>query len=130
MPDKDLSELMRVTVDSILKTLSASASCCKLNLPANQSGLAAVVQPFPGDEEFPIKMVAMKVLVHHDTNDGARQAIELVYSTLHNYEFPSPTAYNDYKIVCTAVSAPTYEGESETAKQFFSCTFSLTTLSS
>jgi hypothetical protein len=126
MADVNFEFLMQSEVQIALRTVDPLAVCYVYSLPTDDSTapIRGVVFPSSG---FPLdaqKNVTLQVRVRGRDEAIGKTAIEAVYEALKDCEF-SPGTYNTFKVICTAVSTPSFMGMDDAGQPIFVCLFEL-----
>jgi hypothetical protein len=127
MSDVDLSSFMQSKVETLLQTMDAEAPCYMYNLPpdSNTTSIVGCVYPSSGGVSGDGgKSITMQVRIRSSEESVGKQAIELVYEGLKDVEFLSGEQ-NAHKIICTAVSTPSYMGLDDAGQPIFVTMFEL-----
>jgi hypothetical protein len=83
-----------------------------------------VVIPTGGPVSEAQKSVTLQVRVRGREESIAAQAIEAVYDGLKDKEF-QPGTYNTFKVICNALSTPSFMGLDDAGQPLFICIFEL-----
>lgn len=127
MADVNFEEMMRTEVETILRTLDAEASCFIYTLPPDLEDAPMVGVVFPSSGIVGTdgsKTITLQVRVRSRDEASGKQGIEAVYEALKDCAF-EPGINNQFRVICTATSTPSFMGLDDAGQPVFGCLFEL-----
>lgn len=127
MANVNFESLMRSQVETVLRTIDPLANVYIYNMPPDDDTAPVCGIIFPSSGLIGLeaqKSVSLQVRVRGRDEQIGLQAIEAVYEALKDTAF-QPGTHNTHRVICTALSTPSFMGLDDAGQPIFVCLFEL-----